>query len=247
MLSRATCVTPSRPCLLPGPRCCHPLTLRTRCSSSWSGPCAARRHKAGKRTSDVRPREEQRCGGRDAGPRARHERRQDRGTNGDGFCRRRGGRPHPRGARPPGPPAPPRPAAAPAVRRRQSFCRRPGFPGGTTHLVAPPCTGGQGWAQRGCAFRRGRGSAASSAGRTSGEQGEGAGVVGRGGAPELPSSSLPPGRDRARGAALGRGQRFFVSPAPSAPHRGSGPHPGSFLRDINFSDYARVRKRLHQL
>lgn len=53
----------------------------------------------------------------------------------------------------------------------------------------------------------------------------------------LPTSSPP---DRARGAALGSGQRFFVSLALSAGHCGGAPHPdgsgtGRFIQDINFS------------
>lgn len=129
MLSRATCVTPSRPCLLPGPRYCHPLALRTRCSSSWPGLCVARRHKAGKRTSDARPREQEHCGGRDAGPQStqpapkgpRHKRRRVLSLAAAPLA--------------PRPPAPPRPAAAPSpspwpVRHRQPFGRPARLSGG---------------------------------------------------------------------------------------------------------------------
>lgn len=135
---------------------------------------------------------------------------------------------------------PPPPALRPAC---QAFR-------GTTHLVAPRCTGDRAGC-RGDARPAGEGAPLQAArvGRAGSREKELG--RGRGGAAELPSSSLPPGRDPARGAVLGRGQRFFVSPAPSARHRGGGPHPGSgagrFIRDINFSDYTRVRKRLNKL
>lgn len=66
---------------------------------------------------------------------------------------------------------------------------------------------------------------------------------------ESPPHFLP-GPAPARGAALGRGQRFFVSPALSARHCG-GPRPSSvdcrFMRHINFPDYSLERKRLNKL
>lgn len=234
MLSRATCVTPSRPCLLPGPRYCHPLALRTRCSSSWPGLCVARRgalrrtrRRAPEHATSANRTATQTATGSVAG----------------------GGAPSPASPRAPSAcgstlpqplAGPPPPALRPAC---QAFR-------GTTHLVAPRCTGDRAGC-RGDARPAGEGAPLQAArGGRAGSREKELGR-GRGGAAELPSSSLPPGRDPAGGAVLGRGQRFFVSPAPSARHRGGGPHPGSgaghFIRDINFSDYTRVRKRLNKL
>lgn len=162
--------------------------------------------------------------------RARDERRRDRDTHG-------GSAPRPPGPLPPSARGSALPSPAPAR-------RLPGFLGGP--LTWSPAADGGRAGRRGDARsdREGARRRAARGGRAGSrdELGRGAG---------LPSSSLPPGRARARGAALGRGQRFFVSPAPSARHRGGGPHPGSgagrFIRDRNVSDYTRVRKRLNKL
>lgn len=219
MLSRATCVTPSRPCLLPGPRYCHPLALRTRCSSSWPGLCVARRHKAGKRTSDARPREQEHCGGRDAGPQStqpaptgpRHKRRRVLSLAAAPLAPRPPRAPSACGSTLPQPLAgPPPPALRPAC---QAF-RGDHSPG------RPAVYGGQGWVQRGCTSRRGRGSAASSAGRTSGEQGEGAGEGERRGcrAPLLLTSSRAGSSPRG-GAWQGTALLCVAGPVCSAPRR----------------------------
>lgn len=69
----------------------------------------------------------------------------------------------------------------------------------------------------------------------------------RGGAPEeSPPPHFLPGGPEPVGAALGKGQRFFVSPALWAGHCG-GPHPGSVHGGINLSDYSFIRKRLNKL
>ena len=78
----------------------------------------------------------------------------------------------------------------------------------------------------------------------------------RGGAPDQSPPRRPPRQPasswagpRARGATLGRGQHFFVSPAQWAWHCG-GPHPdsggGRFNKDIYFSDYSLVKEKAEQ-
>lgn len=187
-----------------GPRCCHPLTQRTRCSSCWSGLCAARRHKAGRRTSDVGAREGQHCAGATQGPST------GRAPTGPRHTRRQ--RPPPPGAAAPLGPRqrPPQPRAGPPPAR---------ISGGTTHLVARGGRG-QGWAQRGCAFRRGRGSAASSAGRTIGEQGRaGEGERGEGRRAPLLLTSSRAGSSPRGGAWQGTALLCVAGPVCSAPRR----------------------------
>lgn len=84
----------------------------------------------------------------------------------------------------------------------------------------PAVYGGQGWVQRGCTSRWGRGSAASSAGRTSGEQGEGAGEGERRGcrAPLLLTSSRAGSSPRG-GAWQGTALLCVAGPVCSAPRR----------------------------
>lgn len=135
--------------------------------------------------------------GRDAGP--------EHGTSADGTATHTAAAPlAPRGR------CPPRPRAGPPPAR---------LSGGTTHLVARGGRG-QGWAQRGCAFRRGRGSAASSAGRTSGEQGRaGEGERGEGRRAPLLLTSSRAGSSPRGGAWQGTALLCVAGPVCSAPRR----------------------------
>lgn len=235
-------------------RCCHEPPVRARAGPasslghgvvirSRSGPDAAPAGQACAQLDDTKRADEHRMSGPERGStararrraRARDERRRDRDPHGGSA------------PRPPGPlPSLARGSALPSPAPAR---RLPGFPRGP--LTWSPAADGGRAGRRGDARSDGDGARrrAARGGRAGSRDELGRGSGGRGAG--LPSSSLPPGRARARGAALGRGQRFFVSPAPSARHRGGGPHPGSgagrFIRDRNVSDYTRVRKRLNKL
>lgn len=228
-------------------RCCHEPPVRARAGPasslghgvvirSRSGPDAAPAGQACAQLDDTKRADEHRMSGPERGSTAAGA------TQGPSTGRAPTGPRHTRRQRPPLPGAAAPLGPAPAR-------RLPGFPGGP--LTWSPAADGGRAGRRGDARSDGDGARrrAARGGRAGSRDELGRGSGGRGAG--LPSSSLPPGRARARGAALGRGQRFFVSPAPSARHRGGGPHPGSgagrFIRDRNVSDYTRVRKRLNKL
>lgn len=200
-------------------RCCHEPPVRARAGPasslghgvvirSRSGPDAAPAGQACAQLDDTKRADEHRMSGPERGSTAAGATQgpsTGRAPTGPRHTRRQ--RPLPPGAAAPLGPRqrPPQPRAGPPPAR---------LSGGTTHLVARGGRG-QGWAQRGCAFRRGRGSAASSAGRTSGEQGR----AGEGRRAPLLLTSSRAGSSPRGGAWQGTALLCVAGPVCSAPRR----------------------------
>ena len=209
---------------------------------SRSGLRVSTTHSTQTQTSDVRARRGAALRQRRRGAQAREHHQQGRGHGQREARPRPGSPPAPRRAAAAGPPAPPsRPLGLrhrPPRSRAEATAGRPSCAFAEGHSPGRPATstgtaGGGRAGRRGDARCCGEGASLRAApGRlASGHREEG-----------FPRSLLLPTSSRARpparGAALGRGQRFFVSPAQWA-RRCDGPHPGRVdgIRDINSTRY----------